>query len=143
MNKLTYTNSLTGEIFGPIKTDLDSYAMALDAAGCKVHLFDRFGSYQGRWVAKVTMPDGRQGWISDCYGSCSGCDAFESENLHDNEAADFAKRVTEFGRQYLDQFLTQAEMEAEASTHARYSLEDEEMLTFVRSNGWPNVLPPL
>lgn len=55
-----------------------SYKEALEAAGATVHAMENFGSYQGDWQAKVTY-DEKTGWIQGCFGSCSGCDAFEGE----------------------------------------------------------------
>lgn len=54
-----------------------SYQEALEAAGAVVHRFEVYGSYQGEWMAHVTLPDGKTGFIIDYYGSCSGCDSFE------------------------------------------------------------------
>lgn len=55
-----------------------SYEEALQAAGAEVLEFEQFGSYQGDWWAKVRYKD-ELGWVQGSYGSCSGCDAFESE----------------------------------------------------------------
>jgi hypothetical protein len=59
------------------------YSNALKAAGAIVHDYEMFGSYQGYWLADVTLPDGRKGLIKGYYGSCSGCDAFEAEISYD------------------------------------------------------------
>ena len=55
-----------------------SYTVALEAAGATVRAYQEFGSYQGDWWARVVLPDGREGWVTSSYGSCSGCDALES-----------------------------------------------------------------
>lgn len=65
-----------------IETDND-YDGCLVSAGATVHRFSRFGSYQGDWLAEVTLPDGRYGFIHGYYGSCSGCDSFEAEIGYD------------------------------------------------------------
>ncbi len=43
------------------------YREALEAAGCEVHDFKEFGSYQGTWLAHVTH-DGQTGFIEGSYG---------------------------------------------------------------------------
>lgn len=101
----------------------ESYSGALEAAGVTVHECKWFGSYQGTWVADVTLPDGRRGLISGYYGSCSGCDAFEAEFGYDShewnhtdgktvaeadcpECAEYKRRLAKFGEGYLSDFKT-------------------------------------
>ena len=80
-----------------------SYEMCLEKAGAKVLAFQEFGSYQGEWYALVEYK-GDRGWIEGSYGSCSGCDAFESEfGYHDGTDEQYA----EFGRSYLETILPQ------------------------------------
>jgi hypothetical protein len=114
-----------------LPADKYGYELALIAAGATVHDFERFGSYQGDWLARVTLPDGRTGWIKDYYGSCSGCDAFEAEFSWSR--AETPDALAEFGRKYFDQLLSQEEAEADCAKHAAYSLEDGQMLAFVVS----------
>ena len=78
-----------------------SYKLALEAAGVTVNDFQEFGSYQGAWVAHVTY-GGEKGFIVGSYGSCSGCDAFESEfGYSDDTKEDYQDRLADFGRGYL------------------------------------------
>lgn len=84
-----------------------SYQEALVAAGCDVLQFEEFGSYQGEWLALVSH-GGFTGIVEGSYGSCSGCDAFESEfgydfnlDCYDSEKPDYQQRLAEFGNSYL------------------------------------------
>lgn len=52
--------------------------MCLEKAGAKVIAFEEFGSYQGDWLAFVEYK-GEKGIVHGAYGSCSGCDAFQSQ----------------------------------------------------------------
>jgi hypothetical protein len=98
------------------------YSGALEAAGCTVHECRYFGDYQGEWIADVTLPDGRRGFIRGSYGSCSGCDAFEAEIESDyhqwkeHDGVDFKEgcakceaskvKLAEFGRGYFSDFAS-------------------------------------
>lgn len=78
-----------------------SYQCALEAAGCEVIEFKEYGSYQGEWLAVVKV-NGELGVIDGCYGSCSGCDAFEAEfGFCDEDKPDYKERLAEFGKTYL------------------------------------------
>lgn len=54
------------------------YSEALTAAGARVLEYNEFGSYQGTWGAIVDY-QGKIGLVTGSYGSCSVCDAFQSE----------------------------------------------------------------
>jgi len=100
------------------------YVKALKAAGATVHVFEQFGSYQGDWWAKVTY-EGKTGWIHDYYGSCSGCDAFESTFGWSTETPE---TLATFGREYLDrQFYTLDEAIAEARKNHEWDMSVDEM----------------
>lgn len=111
-----------------------SYHQALEAAGVIVHEFKEFGSYQGDWLAKVTLPDGRSGWIKDYFGSCSVCDAFESEMGWDESEPEYPARLKAFGERYLDQLLSQEEAEAACAKNVEWSLEDADMLEWLKGH---------
>ena len=132
-----------------------SYSYALETAGAIVHVFSKFGSYQGDWWAKVTW-NGKKGWVHGYYGSCSGCDALEGEfgcDIHkcgDNDWYDpvydgsfrddcalclaTKERFAEFGRGYLDDLLTQEGAEAEAAKHLDWDFDAKEMVEFIQAN---------
>lgn len=55
-----------------------SYQLTLEKAGAKVLGFLMTGSYQGSWGAVVEY-NGQKSLVIGAYGSCSYCDAFESE----------------------------------------------------------------
>lgn len=129
------------------------YKLALEKAGAKVLEFKEFGSWQGDWYAKVKFK-GKIGWINGCYGSCSGCDAFQAEFDYDDfygceehrydkqenckeckkHKKDYYKRLAEFGARYLEDIKTQKEIEEEAAKYANFSLEDEEALIWLKEN---------
>lgn len=112
-----------------------SYDGSLAAAGATVHAFQMFGSYQGDWLAKVTLPDGRTGWIKDGYGSCSGCDGLEATfSYSERESADYAEKYAAFGRNYFDALLTQEEAEKAVSENIEWDMDAPPMLAFVQAN---------
>lgn len=79
-----------------------SYEMCLEKAGAKVLAFQEFGDYQGSWYALVEYK-GERGWVEGSYGSCAGCDAFQSEFFCSYEdTQDLEERYAEFGRGYLE-----------------------------------------
>ncbi|MGL5727496.1 MAG: hypothetical protein ACRCYD_06540 [Plesiomonas sp.] len=80
---------------------MSRYIEALRAAGCEIIEYKEYGSYQGEWIAIVKV-DGEIGVVEGCYGSCSGCDAFESEfGYSDEDKPDYKDRLAEFGKTYL------------------------------------------
>lgn len=54
------------------------YAHALRTAGAEVIDFKEIGSYQGTWGAIVNF-QGQRSLVTGAYGSCSGCDAYQSQ----------------------------------------------------------------
>ena len=133
------------------------YEKALEAAGATVHAFQEFGSYQGDWLAKVSF-GGNLGWIRGSYGSCSGCDAFQSEfdydysdgkcNSHeytystdiidcsacDLVSATYQNKLKSFGLGYLDGLLSQEEVEKFATENLEWDMESLKMVDFVKEN---------
>lgn len=123
---------------------MSGYQEALEAAGAKVLAFDKFGSYQGDWIAKVEY-DGQTFWVHDYYGSCSGCDAFEGDlgyywegsqyNDYDSREA-YDRAVAEFGKQYLEpsERMTYDEIHKYASQHKSWDSDAEDMIKFVEAH---------
>jgi hypothetical protein len=151
------------------------YSEALEAAGAKIIAFQEFGSYQGNWFAFVELAlpwrhsksefgsyqgdwfafveyQGKRGWVQGSYGSCSGCDAFQSEFDYGSNGcrehwykteddcndcklalADYDKRLTEFGASYLDYIQSQDEAEANAAKNIDWDIDAAEELAFVKS----------
>lgn len=129
------------------------YEEALIVAGAEVHCFEEFGSYQGDWWAKVTY-EGNVGWVNGSYGSCSGCDAFQSEfdysshecngKRHYADDTDFNEncetcqsnkiRLIAFGKEYLTRIYTQEEAEKEASSNISWDSDAQEMVKFIKEN---------
>jgi hypothetical protein len=60
------------------------YASALRAAGAEIVDFKQIGSYQGTWGAIVNF-QGERSLVTGYFGSCSVCDAFESQFGYMNE----------------------------------------------------------
>ncbi len=108
-----------------------SYQFALEAAGCEVIEFVEFGCYQGEWLALIRQAN-EIGVCEGSYGSCSYCDAFESEfGYGETEAEDYKSRLADFGRGYLPA-NTLAEMVAKLTRDSnRLEWDDDykEMLT--------------
>jgi hypothetical protein len=129
-----------------------SYQKAMEAAGATVLDFESFGSYQGEWWARVRH-EGSEFWVNGSYGSCSGCDAFESEfgygshHYHGGRYVDepetpdtcedcaaLQRKLADFGRTYLDQRLTQAEAEAGAAKYASWDHEAPAMVAWIQAH---------
>jgi hypothetical protein len=113
---------------------VSGYRRALEAAGAEVLAFEEFGSYQGRWVAKVRH-GGEVKWISDYYGSCSGCDAFEAEfGWHAEDQADYQQRLAEFGDEYLEDAQTFEQVLKMFSDASDWDLDSEDAAEWVERN---------
>ncbi len=131
------------------------YQEAMEAAGATILAFERFGSYQGSWWAKVEY-EGKQFWIRGGFGSCSGCDAFYAEFGYDEgEHCDehayysdapndckacaetrekYKEKLANFGRSYLtgNEYTQQ---EAEKSVSNSYDWDEKtEQLKFIKEN---------
>ena len=132
------------------------YSDVLKMAGATVHAYREFGSYQGDWLAKVTF-NGREGWIRDYYGSCSGCDALQGEvgfaghecgsddwynPLYEDDGfragcpkcQELKARAIALGAEYLDDILTQEKAEAVVSENLDWDTKAKEMLAFLREH---------
>jgi len=126
------------------------YREALERAGAKVLAFEEFGSYQGEWWAWVYY-NGRYGWVSGSFGSCSECDSFESEfgdlshkhgdgtriyahsdlNLVCPACIDLHERLAEFGQQYLSGLMTTEKALEVASRNLSWDTEADAMVAFI------------
>jgi hypothetical protein len=137
-----------------------SYSEALTAAGAEVLDFKYFGSYQGDWFALVNYQGTKQ-WVHGSYGSCSVCDAFESEFNYSEEACEehrydhddtqagcaecksahaaYQQKLVEFGRHYLNNTMTQEEAEKSAGENIEWDSDAPEMLAYVQANAIPKV----
>jgi hypothetical protein len=125
------------------------YPDTLRAAGFVVHAYETFGSYQGDWWAKVTNPEGGDGWVHGYFGSCSGCDALEAAFGYDfgdtvyhrdgtftTYTADEWAKVVEFGQGEGADFHTQSAAEAEAAKNEEWDMEARNVVAFLRANSW-------
>jgi hypothetical protein len=130
-----------------------SYKAAMEAAGARVIAFETFGSYQGDWFAHVEYT-GVTGIVQGCYGSCSHCDAFESEfGYREDECneryaegrqaetctgcsvarADYQERLAAFGREYLDNIVTKEEAMKYAKRNEEWDMEAKEMIDWLEA----------
>lgn len=121
------------------------YREALEAAGATVLAYEEFGSYQGDWLAKVSF-QGDTFWVCDCFGSCSGCDAFENEigDLMDDEGNyiwdyDHPKKKTaiaKFGARYLEpqERKTEQEVMNMAQENASWDSDADDMIAFIKAH---------
>lgn len=133
---------------------MDAYELAMTTAGAAVHAFKSFGSYSGDWWAKVTY-EGKTGWVNGSFGSCSGCDAFQSEfayqshecggkAYHDpiyggftadcRECQELKTEIATFGKKYLDNIISQDDAEKKAGQDESWDLEAASMVQFIREN---------
>ena len=121
------------------------YQEALEAAGAKVLTYKAFGSFQGDWYAKVEY-QGEEGWIQGSYGSCSVCDAFESEfgysyGAEEGESEEaYNERLKKFGESYLTVITSQEEqerlLEITINEDSSYWAEEaQEVLEYVQEYG--------
>jgi hypothetical protein len=129
-----------------------TYESVMQTAGATVHAFANFGDYQGTWWAKVTY-EGKTGWVKGYYGSCSGCDALQSQfdysgdfcqdHYYDRKdgcaacaeaKSEHDAKCAEFGRGLLDHILTQEEAEKEASENLSWDLDASDGLKFLKEN---------
>jgi hypothetical protein len=114
-----------------------SYQEAMEADGAEVLAYQTFGDYQGTWIAKVKY-GGVVGWVSGSYGSCSACDAFESEfGCSYEDEPDYKDRLALFGRSYLQHMMTAEEAikDAEKDIIDEWDEEDaERRISFIKEN---------
>lgn len=111
-----------------------SYEKAIEAAGAKVHCAEYFGSYQGNIWAKVTH-EGKTGWVCIGCGSCSGCDSYEAFTSDLGWDVDpTQEQLAEFGRDYLDEILTQEKAEAQCAKDLEWDSDAQKALNYIREN---------
>ena len=115
-----------------VSGDKNSYHWVLEEAGAIVHAFQDFGSYQGDWLAKVTYK-GKTGWIKDYYGSCSGCDAFESESgYEDRTKEDWHEFSIKFAKDYLEDIRTYEEVLKSCEKDIEWDMDAKEMVDWLK-----------
>jgi len=107
----------------------NDYQRAMEAAGAKVPAFSEFGSYQGDWWAYV-IHDGKMGYVHGSYGSCSGCDAFQSEFGWRNKET--PETLAAFGKNYLEQMMPFERAIEEAAEHIQWDSEAENVVAWLK-----------
>jgi hypothetical protein len=103
------------------------YEDALKSTDATVHNFASFGDYQGSWYAIITHKD-KVGVIKGEYGSCSGCDAFQSEFGYSDTDAD---KLRAFGERYLDGITTIDEALQDVNDYASWDLEAKTLIDWL------------
>lgn len=108
-----------------------SYRDALEAAGAEVLEFEYFGEYSGSWFAKVAYGN-EIGYVQGWYGSCTVCDAFQSEfySEFDSEQSEEAsqEKLAAFGKHYLETILPVEHYIKMYESGKYFSLEEEEVM---------------
>lgn len=111
------------------------YIKALEAAGASVIAYEQFGSYQGEWWAKVSY-EGCIQYVNGAFGSCSYCDAFESEfGYAEEDEEGYQERLSDFGRTYLEGCSYSLEEAIEqASRYSSWDSEAKDMVEWLKAN---------
>lgn len=110
------------------------YDAALWATGVKVLGSERFGSYQGDWWALVEFPNRERYFVRGSFGSCSGCDDFETEfGFRDSDKPDYLHRLKAFGREYLTDCRTYEQALEEAATNKGWDMEAGAVIAWIRA----------
>ena len=112
---------------------VNDYQQSLVAAGARVLAFEHFGDWQGSWVALVEY-QGQRGWVRGAFGSCDYCDAFQAEFDWDSDFAceDVQQRLAQFGRGYLDDLQTTAQVLRQYDTDADWDSDSASAAAWVR-----------
>jgi len=109
-----------------------SYMTALEAAGAKVLRYQYFGDYQGTILAEVEY-EGKNGWVTIYYGSCSHCDAYEAfEEDFDWDIGPTDENLAEFGKRYLIDLRTTAQLIEQYTLDADWDWDAGEVLTWLK-----------
>jgi hypothetical protein len=96
-----------------------SYELALEAAGAKVIDTHYAGDYQGTWGSVVEYK-GKTGLVTGYYGSCSHCDAFQSEfddYSWGSEQISYNAEKDVYTKDYGDTICTKEEYEAQQAEY--------------------------
>lgn len=124
---------LDGDVLPLIPDEYPDYTTCLKMAGAEVLAYKQFGSYQGDWWALVKIGE-VTGWVNGSFGSCDGCDAFQSEFDWDSkEKPDYAHRLAAFGRGYLDSIYSQEAAEKEAARNIEWDHDARKMFDWIKS----------
>lgn len=134
-----------------------SYQQAMTAAGAKVLDTLYAGSYQGTWGSIVEF-EGKKGLVTGAFGSCSFCDAFQSEfecrmydlpqhkggkyfdtwgdeitkEQYDQEHQAYNKRLADFGMSYLKVIQDKWDVENQLKNRPEDEWWDDEMGELLR-----------
>ena len=111
-----------------------SYTDAITAVGIEILAYQSFGDWQGTYVYHVSY-NGQTGWLFVSYGSCSGCDSWESyrNSLGGYDYECTLQDLVDFGRPYINRIMSAQEALKNAGQDVDWDLEQEPMLNFVKS----------
>lgn len=129
--------------------EYSNYRMALVAAGAEIIAYKEVGSYQGDWCA-ICDYKGKRIAVMGCYGSCSGCDAFQAdfsyiELKYDNgkylvdwsevtkeefeeKEPEYRRRLSEFAQSYLSTPFEKSDIDREISICAEWDADRKILL---------------
>lgn len=125
------THLLDGYAAPEVSDDAYGYEAALTAAGVTVRAFRQFGTYQGEWWAEIEFPNAEVYYVNGAFGSCTYCDAFESEfGRREDEQADYAQQLRDFGRKYVTCCYTMYEAVTLLSRDGEWDIETHVVLAW-------------
>lgn len=116
---------------------MNGYEASLKAVGYNVLDFKQFGDYSGEWCALVEDINGDVGFINDLYGSCGGCDQYESDTsgyYKKNPSIKDEEVHAKFGIRYKGAMITYESMLAHAKKHDANLVQTETMENWVKSH---------
>lgn len=113
------------------------YELSLMVAGVTVVDYQEFGAYQGEWWAYIELSDGVRYFVTDYYGSCTGCDDFEAHfygyNLEEDKDFNYWEELRKFGAEYIQCCLNKDQAINKAKESYDYDLTSEEIIEWINS----------
>lgn len=126
------------------------YKAALEVCGAKILEYKEFGSYQGDWYA-ILIYNEKTLLIGGGYGSCSGCDSFQSDFSGDNVIQSYEEAFPEelkaedydvgyklddlkkFGLKYLNDPLNIEDIIKEKTNDLVWDNEAQEIINWINT----------
>lgn len=131
------------------------YREAIESTGAKVLAYEKFGTYDGEWLAQIEV-DGEIKYIRDYFGECSSTDAFEADfGSESHECGDdiyydpfynndgfrencekcqnLKKRFIKFGQDYVENAMSFDECMKIVSKNFDWDMEAKEMVDWLNN----------
>lgn len=112
-----------------------SYKSSLEAAGAIVLHYKEFGTWQGDWFAVISYKNSK-GLVHGAFGSCAGCDAFQSE-MEDFYYSDLpenrAEKLKILGERYLKSVISIEEAMKYAEKSIAWDLSAHAMSDWIKN----------